>query len=146
MRSTAPAGIFTKREQNATGPFSTTSKWIARLRATVRQLRQEKQQNMRIRAALIAATFLGCLLPVHAQERTNSSGPAIYKVEFDIRDASDGATQPSQHFSMLVDESRRAVFQAASRVPDATASAQYLDVGVKIECTVHETEGKAALQ
>jgi hypothetical protein len=100
---------------------------------------------MRIPVALIAAAFLGYLLPVHAQQRPESRGPAIYKVEFDIRDVSDGATQPSQHFSMLIDESRKGVFQAANRIPVTTGSPQYVDVGVNIECTVQESEGKAAL-
>src|SRR6266404_514695 len=100
---------------------------------------------MRVPAALIAAAFLGFVLPVHAQERTGSSGPAVYKVEFDIHDRSDGATQPSQHFSMLIDESRKGVFQAGNRVPVATGSPQYVDVGVNIECTVQESDGKAAL-
>jgi hypothetical protein len=101
---------------------------------------------MRISVALIAAAFLGYLLPVHAQQGRESSGPAVYKVEFDIRDGSDGAIPPSQHFSMLIDESRKGVFQAANRVPVATGSPQYVDVGVNIECTVQESEGKAALR
>jgi hypothetical protein len=100
---------------------------------------------MRISAALIAATFLGSVLTVHAQERKESSGPAVYKVEFDIRGGSDGEAHPSQHFSMLIDESRKGVFQAANRVPVATGSPQYVDVGVNIKCTVHESDGKAAL-
>ena len=100
---------------------------------------------MRISAALIAATFLGSVLTVHAQERKESSGPAVYKVEFDIRGGSDGEAHPSQHFSMLIDESRKGVFQAANRVPVGTASPQYVDVGVSIECTVHESDGKAVL-
>ena len=100
---------------------------------------------MRIPAALIAATFLGSALLVHAQERKESSGPAVYKVEFDIRNGSDGEAQPSQHFSMLIDESRKGIFQAASRVPVATGSPQHVDVGVNIECTVHESDGKATL-
>jgi hypothetical protein len=101
---------------------------------------------MRIPVALMAATFLGFVLPVHGQERKDSSGPAVYKVEFDIHDGSDGATQPDQHFSMLIDESRKGAFQAANRVPVSTGSPQYVDVGVNIECTVHESDGKAALR
>jgi hypothetical protein len=104
-----------------------------------------EQQNMRIPAALIAATVLVSMLPVHAQESKESRGPAVYKVEFDIREGSDGTTQPSQHYSMLIDESRKGVFQAGNRVPIAPGSPQYADVGVSIECTVHESDGKAAL-
>ena len=100
---------------------------------------------MRILAALMATTFLGLMLQIRAQERQDSTGPAVYKVEFDIRDGSD-ASQPIQHFSMLIDESRRGAFQAANRVSVATGSSQYIDVGVKIECAVHESDGKAALR
>jgi hypothetical protein len=44
---------------------------------------------MRILAALMAATFLGLMLQILAQERHDSTGPAVYKVEFDIRYSSD---------------------------------------------------------
>ena len=98
---------------------------------------------MRIPAALIA-TLLGSALLAHAQERKEPSGPAAYKVEFDI--GNSGEAQRSQHFSMLIDDSRKGIFQAASRVPVATDPPQYVDVGVNIECTVHESEGKAVLQ
>jgi hypothetical protein len=101
---------------------------------------------MRIPATLIAATLLGSVLPVHPQERKESSGPAVFRVEFDIRNGIDGETQPSQHFSMLIDESRKGIFQAGNRVRVATASPQYVDVGVNIECTVHESDGKAVLR
>ena len=64
---------------------------------------------MRVLGAQIAATFLGSALPVRAQEGKEPSGPAAYKVEFDIRNGGDGETQPNQHFSMLIDESRKGV-------------------------------------
>jgi len=101
---------------------------------------------MRIPTALIVVTFLGFVLTVQAQERKESSGPAVYKVEFDIRDSGDGETQPSRHFSMLIDESRKGVFQAGSRVQVAVTSPQYVDVGANIECMVQESDGKIALQ
>ena len=101
---------------------------------------------MRIPAALIAATYLGSALLVHAQERKEPSGPAVYMVELDIRNGSDGEAHPNQHFSMLIDESRKGIFQAANRVPVATGSPHYVDVGVNIECTVHESDGKAFLR
>ena len=70
----------------------------------------------------------------------------VYKVEIDLRDGDDGDAHPSRHFSMLIDESRKGVFQAARRVPVATGSPQSVDVGVNIECTVHESGGQAILQ
>jgi hypothetical protein len=101
---------------------------------------------MRVLAALITATFLGSALRVQAQESKEPSGPAAYKVEFDIRNGSDGESQPNQHFSMLIYESRKGIFQAASRDAVATASPHYVDVGVSIECTVYESDGKVFLR
>ena len=98
--------------------------------------------NMRFRAAVIAATLLGSTLLVFAQERKER---AVYKVEFDIQNGSGGEAQPSQHFAMLVDESRKGLLQAVSRVPAYTGSSEYVDVGANIECTVHESEDKATL-
>jgi hypothetical protein len=100
---------------------------------------------MRVLAVVMATTCLGFVFRVHAQERNDSSGPAVYKVEFDIGDRNDGATQPSEHFSMLIAESRKGTFQSVNRVPVASGSSQYVDVGANIQCTVHESDGKAAL-
>ncbi|MGI8744793.1 MAG: hypothetical protein ACR2NN_19920 [Bryobacteraceae bacterium] len=103
---------------------------------------------MRHSVALIAAAFLGSVLPVCAQQEKESGGPAVYKVEFNLRNGSDGAVKSSQHYTMLIDESRKGLFQAGNRVPVATGSPQhtYIDDGVNIECILHESNGKAALQ
>ena len=90
---------------------------------------------MRITVAVVAAALLGSLT-VHAQ---------AFKVEFDVRSSSATDTQPAQHFSMLVDQSRKGILQALSRVPTSTGASTYLDVGAKIECAVRESAGKAAL-
>ncbi|MCU1236385.1 MAG: hypothetical protein JWP63_4352 [Candidatus Solibacter sp.] len=100
---------------------------------------------MRVHPALLAVTVLGSLFQVPGQERRESRGPAVYKVEFDIRDGLDGTAQTSQHYSMLIDESRKGVFQAGNRVPVVPGSTRYIDVGVTINCAVHEADGKAAL-
>jgi hypothetical protein len=84
---------------------------------------------MRLIIALTAATLL-----VHAQERKESAGPVAYRVEFDIR----GGQLTARHFSMLVDDSRKGVFQV-------TGLTTPIDVGAKIECLVHESQGKADL-
>ena len=103
---------------------------------------------MRHSITVIAAAFLCSALPVCAQREKDSSGPAVYKVEFDVRDNSDGAAKSSQHYSLLIDESRKGLLQAGNRFPVATSSPQhtYIDVGVNIDCMVHESNGKAALQ
>jgi len=46
---------------------------------------------------------------------------------------------------MLIDESRRAAFQAASRVPIGGGSPEYVDVGTNIELGVHASDGKVTL-
>ena len=102
---------------------------------------------MRTNAGLIAAAVLGSLLPVHAQEKQEPTGPAVYQVEFNIREGGEGAAQPSQHYTMVIDESRKGVFQAGNRIPAVVGDLHggYIDVGVKMECSVHGSNGKADL-
>jgi hypothetical protein len=100
---------------------------------------------MRISGAFIAVTFLGATLLVHAQGNKESGEPKIYKVEFEIHNGTKGEAKPSQHFSMLLGESTKGVFQAVTRVPADSGASSYIDVGANIECTVHESDGKAAL-
>ena len=110
---------------------------------------------MRTSLALAAAALLLPHVPVHAQE---SRGPAIYKVEFAIREGSGGAVKTRQ-YTMLMAASQKSSFRVGSRVPTATGSFQpgvggvgvnplvntqytYLDIGVNIDCTVAEINGK----
>jgi hypothetical protein len=101
---------------------------------------------MRTAVGIIAAAALGCLLPLCAQEKPESSAPAVYQVEFNIRDGGEGAAQPTQHYTMVIDESRKGVFQAGSRIsaPEGSSQGSY-DVGMKTECSVHGSNGKVAL-
>jgi hypothetical protein len=68
-------------------------------------------------------------------------------VEFNIRDGGEGAAQPNQHYAMVIDESRKGVFQAGNRVSVTEGSLQgpYYDVGIKMECAVRGSNGKVAL-
>jgi hypothetical protein len=109
---------------------------------------------MRLRVALIAAAML---LPAYAQER--NFGPATYKVEFNIRDGNDAAARTPRHYTMLIQPGRKANFRVGNRVPVATGSFQpgvagvgvnplvntqytYIDVGVNIDCTINEVNGR----
>jgi hypothetical protein len=94
---------------------------------------------MYIPSVLMAASLLEFALPVHAQN------VPVYKVEFNIRDGLEGKPHPSLHYSLLLDESRRAVFQAANRLPLDGGSPQYVDVGVNIELAVRASAGKVML-
>jgi hypothetical protein len=100
---------------------------------------------MTISASLIAATLLGSALPAQAQEKKESD-PPVYKVEFNIHDGIAGKPQPSQHYSVLIEESRKAVFQATSRVPVDRGSPPYIDVGVNLDFAIHVSDGKVTLQ
>lgn len=86
---------------------------------------------MRFAVGLMAASFLGGLLPAHAQ---------VYQVRLEIRDAR-AADKPAQHYSMAIDESRKGVFQAGQRVAGNAA----VDTGVKIECAVRGSGDSVAL-
>jgi hypothetical protein len=117
---------------------------------------------MHISAALASAlTAAVLLLPaaVHAQEKKD---PAVYRVEFNIRDTSAAATRPALRYTLRVESNHRAVFKTGSRVPVATSSYQpapggteanppvatqftYVDVGVNIECLVNEADGRIAM-
>jgi hypothetical protein len=81
----------------------------------------------------MVAAFLAGSLPVHAQEKKESGSPAVYRVEFEIR----GADQRAEHYVMVVDESRRGVFQALKGDPA---------VGVKLESSVRRVDDKVALE
>jgi hypothetical protein len=99
---------------------------------------------MHIPAALLAAALLGFFVPVKAQETKAPGAVPLYKVKFNIRGGIDGKS-PALHYSMLIDESRRAAFQATSRVQYDSGSPQYVDVGTNIEVGVHASDGKVML-
>jgi hypothetical protein len=113
---------------------------------------------MRIPAILALASLLAPILPVHAQEK--AAEPAVYKVEFAIRDGSQAAAQTGRRYSMLVGANEKGFFNVGDKLPYATSSFQpgigaagpqplmqhtYLDTGVNIECRVAELNGKITL-
>ncbi len=112
---------------------------------------------MRLSVALVAAAVLLPQLPVRAQDK---AGPPIYKVEFNIRDGGDTAAKGPRHYTLLVEPGRKAVFKVGNRVPVASGSFQpgtngvsplvntqytYIDIGVNIECTVNDQNGRILL-
>jgi hypothetical protein len=108
--------------------------------------------EMRTYVGLVAAALLMLQTAGHAQEKRD---PALYKVEFNIRDGSATAAKPALHYTLLVEPNRKAVFKVGNRVPVATGSTPqgaalatqytYLDIGVNIECTVSEMNGRIAM-
>ncbi len=105
---------------------------------------------MRMHIAWMAAALLAPQVPVHAQ---GGNAPSSYKVDFSFRE--NGATEKAvRHYTLLVEPNRKQVFKAGSRVPTISGSFQpgagalvntqytYLDVGVNIECSVSEANGK----
>jgi hypothetical protein len=91
---------------------------------------------MRTLAAVILTTVFGSALYAQASPR--------YKVEFQIRDRSEGATEPVQHFTLTIDETGKGTLRATKRVAAGTPS-QDVEVGAIIQCGVQESGGKAAV-
>jgi len=110
---------------------------------------------MRARNALATLAALAALLPLQAQSPKEAQ---LYKVEINFHDGNDAGSATDRRYSLLVMESRKAVFKVGSKSPAATGSAQpqtgnvlvsteytYLDVGVNIECFVQAAGTKAAM-
>lgn len=95
---------------------------------------------MYVPVTLIATAVLAFASAPDAQQAP------VYKVEFTVNNDTTGNPQPSQRYSMLVDESRKAVFQAMNGVPTGCGSPQFIDTGAKIELTLHSSEGKVAIE
>ena len=93
-----------------------------------------EQSSMYTSTALIAATILAFVSPVETSP--------VYKVEFTVRDAPGG---PTQRYSMQVDQTRKARFQATNSATTVCASTQFLDTGATIEVNVHPDGDKVAL-
>ena len=113
---------------------------------------------MRTRAALLAAALLAALLPLHAQDRKDAASVSgLYKVEINFRDGNDSGAMTDRRYAMLMTDSKKAVFKVGIKSPVVSGSIQpagngaavgtevtYLDVGVNIECILHETGGRVA--
>ncbi len=107
---------------------------------------------MRILASLLPVIVLSAAGSAAAQEK---SGPAaVYKVEFRIRDGSNAAAKNARRYTMLIDTTGRGVFKVGARVPMVTGPVQnppantqftFFDVGVNIDTTVREQDGKILL-
>jgi hypothetical protein len=99
----------------------------------------------RTRVLLVAAM----LAPLAAAQ---SRGTAVYKVDFTIRDSGDAGAKTGRKYSLVVNERERGTFRVGNRVPMATSSSPgstqftYVDVGVNIDCTVAEQDGRYALR
>jgi len=106
---------------------------------------------MRTMVTLVAAVLFVSQPGVHAQEKR---GPAIYKVEFNIRNGGSSESKGGLHYTLLMEPGRKASFKVGNRVPVATGSFQqgtvntqytYVDVGMSIECLVNEDNGKIVM-
>jgi hypothetical protein len=98
----------------------------------------------RTRALLIAAILAPLAV---AQNRA----PSVYKVDFIIRDSGDAGAKAGRKYSMMINEHQRGTFRVGNRVPMATSNTPgstqftYVDVGVNIDCTVGEQDGRFAI-
>ena len=77
--------------------------------------------------------------------------PAVFKVDFMIRDSGDAGAKAGRKYSLVVNERQRGTFRVGNRVPMATSSAPgstsytYVDVGVNIDCTIAEQDGRVGM-
>ena len=116
----------------------------------------QEDYKMRPHAALLAAAALAALLPLHAQN-PKDPGP-LYKVEINFRDANDAGSMTDRRYTMLVSDSRKAVFKVGNKSPVASGSITpattgsvvstqftYLDIGVNIECFLQAVGSRIAV-
>lgn len=110
---------------------------------------------MKLTSLMLCVLCIPGLAP--AQER---SDPAVYRVEFQLRDSADKAAPVVRRYSMLVDPTGKGSFRLGQRVPYSTGQVQtvssgstpvlssqfqYADVGVNIDCRLRETGSKVSL-
>ena len=98
---------------------------------------------MRTPAVLLTA-LVAALLPLHAQNKP------IYKVEITIHDSRSRASLAARwaaNCSARLPSSALAAAMRSSFACGAMLQTEfgYLDIGVNIECAVHESNGKAAM-
>src|SRR5262245_36211224 len=86
------------------------------------------------------------LMPLYAQRD-------VYKVDFAIRDSADTAAKTGRKYSLMVYAGNKGNFKVGNRVPIPMSPAgagytsyTYLDVGVNLDCTVSEANGRIALR
>jgi hypothetical protein len=105
---------------------------------------------MRIAVPLIFASLLASMVSVRAQEKKESVTPAVYRVEFNIRDGSEAAAKAGRRYAMLIESNGKGTFRTGNRVPYATVGMQpgqyqYFDVYVNIDCRLRESNEKVDL-
>jgi hypothetical protein len=79
-------------------------------------------------------------------------GPAVYKVDFIIRDSGDAGAKTGRRFSIVLNERQKGTFKVGNRIPMATGSSAgntnftYVDVGVNLDCFIAEQDGRVDLR
>ncbi len=99
---------------------------------------------MRITGLALAAALLVPVAAAYAQE------VGVYKVDFTIHDSADAAAKNGRKYSLLVNGRNKATMKVGNRLPSPTASGgvgsqmqfTYIDVGVNLDCTIDERNGK----
>jgi hypothetical protein len=83
--------------------------------------------------------MLAAALPALAQEKRDAPMFSVYKVDFTLRDGTDGG-KSARHYTMLIDSDGHGTFRVGNKVPYQTGNAQfnYADVGVNIDCRLRD--------
>jgi general secretion pathway protein D len=98
------------------------------------------------------ALVVGMVLSTAAIYAQDMHEAGVYKVEFTLRDSTDAGAKNGRKYSMLINRGNKAVMKVGNRVPTATGTSggigqvntqfTYIDIGVNIDCTVDERNGK----
>ena len=108
-------------------------------------------------AGLVVLAIVGLGGVLHGQEGSKTPPPrvidkavkplSVYRLEFTVREVEDGKRLNSRTYVMSVEDGSGGKVSVGNRVPySAGSSFQYEDVGINIDCTLHEREGYVLLQ
>ncbi|TAM84740.1 MAG: hypothetical protein EPN47_01095 [Acidobacteria bacterium] len=115
---------------------------------------QKARWNVFILISTLALGFLGtraAAAPQPAEQPQNgqaakketASDSAIYRVSYKVNEVENGKTINSRSYTMTANMGSLVEARIGSRVPYSTGKdIQYQDVGMNIDCTLREQEGK----
>jgi hypothetical protein len=89
-----------------------------------------------------------CLAQESSAAKPQPKEPAIYKFDFTVYEVQGGKKSNVRNYSMMLKEHRTGSIRVGNRVPIATSKEggfQYIDIGLKLDCTFEEGGGGIAL-
>lgn len=73
---------------------------------------------------------------------------SIYRLTFNVHEGEDGQRLNSRQYVMVMEENGDCAVRSSSRVPVELKPQefQYMDVGLNLDCNIHERDGHVALE